>query len=170
MTKVFFIISICAALIFTSCGARENFVYGNSILVKYAKPIKSGEWIKIDDVTFYHTQADTVGQSMNPQFNNNIFHPDTLKKYADGIILPATIGWTFLPGKNKWVESIFEKGLLVSSLYSSLLETHPNSKVYKSKSNMYLMANGELLLTRSDDQKIKVSTSEGYGAYIEKKD
>ena len=153
----------------SSCGSGEKYVYGEKIFIKYAQPINSGDWIKIDGKTFYHTQADTVGQVMNPEFNNDIYHPDTLKKYEDGIILPATVGFTALQGQNIWVEIEFEKGQIASALFESIPDAFEDGDQYKGESNLYQMANGEILLTRKDGKKIKVSTSEGYGAYIEKR-
>tara|TARA_R110002049_G_scaffold14626_2_gene61460 strand:- start:838 stop:1350 length:513 start_codon:yes stop_codon:yes gene_type:complete len=169
MMKVKFLVLIVLVALINSCSEGEKYVYGEKIYIKYAQPITNGEWIKIDGKTFYHTQADTTGQMMNPEFQNDIYHPDTLKKYEDGVILPATVGFSALQGQNIWVEIEFEKGQLASALFASIPDVLEDGKQYKAESNLYQMANGEILLTRKDGKKIKVSTSEGYGAYIEKR-
>lgn len=170
--KFFIIITtiLSVASFFISCTSNEKepYVSGNTIYIKYMQPVEPGDWIKINNQKFIHTIADTVGQGSNPNFIFDVFNQDSIRNNPDIIWILSTLQYSNGGGSGLWLPEYLSGGEIAIDLVKKLLnsEVARESKI-KIGGNSYTIASGEIILS-SDQDKIKVSTSSNYPAYVGK--
>jgi hypothetical protein len=156
-------------------GETEKYVLGEKIYIKYMGVAKDGDWIKIDDVKFMHISPDTTGQGSNQEFNFNTASNDTVLNEENVFLLPVTNTFDNAGGSGIWMPTINSSGDIATELISQInLANYDESDVLLEKSkygyegNQLTIASGEIIIFRKDGEKIKVSTSDGYPAYVGK--
>jgi hypothetical protein len=153
----------------------EKYVLGEKIYIKYLGTAEHGDWIKIDGITFMHLEPDTTGQSTNPEFDFKIISEDTINKYPGVFALPVTNIFDNVGGSGNWARSQNSEAELAKELVSQInFANYDESDIlmekltYGYEGNQLTMAAGEIVMYRKDGAKIKVSSSDGYPAYIGK--
>lgn len=173
--KGLLIVGLFTLMIGCTAQDGEKYVLAEKIYIKYMGTAKHGDWIKIDGITFMHLAPDTTGQSTNPEFDYKILSEDTLQKYSGMFPLPVTNIFDNAGGAGDWVRSQTSPADLAKELISQInLANYDESDVllekltYGYEGNQLTIASGEVVMFRKDGGDIRVSTSDGYPAYIGK--
>jgi hypothetical protein len=168
-------LGLLASMIACTNEDAEKYVLGEKIYIKYMGQAQHGDWIKIDGITFMHLEPDTTGQNTNPEFDYKTLPEDTVKKYQGVFALPVTDIFDNVGGTGSWVRSQTSGAELAKELISQVnLANYDESDIllenltYGYEGNQLTVASGEVVIFRKDGNKIRVSSSEGYPAYIGK--
>ncbi|WP_286755101.1 hypothetical protein [Roseivirga sp. UBA838] len=165
MTKirlaVLLIFSISLAMSCNSGGDKVKYVLAETVEIEYYDTLKKDEWISIDGVTFKH--LDTYEALKEDSIPENEFYT------VD--ILPTTLQQIYIPGaESHEFLSTYGDAQVVFELFKHLAvkSDEQGNQIYKFAGHSLDMSRGKMTLMRHDGKKIKVSTSEGYGAAVRK--
>jgi hypothetical protein len=169
----FFSQGLILALILFSLSCKsdgQKYVSSEKIEINYWGEVQDEAWLKIDDMIIYHLVNDTTSGCTGEDYDffalNN---PDEL---ADTIFLPSKSIYLCLGPK--WTTLDQSNGVMATNLLiainngASKLNTSgfAMENTYAYEGNTYLVTQGKITIKRVDGKKIKISTSEGYGATI----
>jgi hypothetical protein len=169
------LVAIFGITLIQSCGTKdgEKYVLAQKIYIKYSSDAKSGDWIKIDGLKFMHMEADTFGQGANENFNYTFVNADTMAKYKDVIFLPTTDFYDNGAGTGVWLYTPASSAEIAKALVEEInIATRDpedvllEKKIYGFEGNQLTISTGAVTIFRRDGQKIKVSTSDNYPAYV----
>jgi hypothetical protein len=162
------------AVLFGGCNdEKEKYVKGEKIYIKYSGTAQPMDWIKIDDKKFIHLRPDTTGQASNTSYDPfAIDEAQTDRIEADGYLL-TSVFYDNVNGSGNWFQLNYSNGDQAIDLYRQLSAVDSsrlssNTLRYINEGNSLTLAGGEVVLKRSDGKAIRVSTSEGYPAFISK--
>ena len=161
------------SLFILSCGGRKRYVQSQFIEIQYWGDIEPGSWIQIDDVKFYHKTND-ISEDCTGQFYTHDLTAVNLDNESDSLYLPSTSFHQCL--MDGWKPHKINRGDMATSLVLGLREFGQSESelsvesAYKNATNLYQLAQGKVILMRSDEKEIRVSTSDGYKASVKKVD
>lgn len=128
--------------------------------IEYYDTIKVDDWIKVDDVLFDHI---TGYQKIKD---------DTLRinEVYEKNLLPTTVEEVTVPGAGeKEFAQINVKFDLAYALFTNLAQKDQDgAPMYSFEGATLELSMGKMRFRRTDGEKIKVSTSKGYGAAVRK--
>ncbi len=154
---------VLAILFFVSCNAKDKtkYVLGEKVQIEFYDTLGTSDWISIDNFKFEHI-VEYEGLMEDSLADGRIYAYD---------ILPTTIqDLNFKGAEDKIFKSTQGDAQQAHELFKhlALKSDEDGNQIYKFSGNSLDIATGKLLILRHDGAKIKVSTSEGYGAAISK--
>ena len=143
-----------------SCKERVPYVLAELVEIEYYDTIQAEDWINVDGVLFDHVtnyqliKDDTV--------NTNVVYEKNL--------LPTTIEDVTVPGAGEQeFAQVNVKFDLAYALFTNLAQKDKDgAPMYSFEGATLELSMGKMRFRRTDGEKIKVSTSKGYGAAVRK--
>jgi hypothetical protein len=147
-------------------------VTGNTITIHYHSPVAPEAWIQIDTLRLVHQLIDTTGRLNDPTYN-------PLELYLNDPEQPGGLGNGYLPPSfyyenlsKRWFRSELHNSRMayycVSVINQRTYEASgaTGEPIYAFKGNQFMLFQGKLTFSRTDNQPITVRTSKNYGATI----
>jgi len=153
-------------MIFQSCDGRKKYVSARTVEIEIWGDLEEGDWITIDDLKFVHVSNDTTDEC-DILYDHNDMAVNEKNQSEDHYFLPSTTYYTCVV-EGKMVPTKLSEGSMAFSILSAL-DTYGidgNAYLYKNGSSTLEVTFGKIRLTRTDNEKIKVSTSDNYKAAV----
>lgn len=160
-------------LILFALGCKSDglkYVSSEKIEINFWGDVTEDAWLKIDDLVIYHIPNDTTAGCNGEEFD--FFTLNNPEEDVDTLFLPTRKIYDCLG--DKWAPRDQTNGVMATNLLIAI--NNGGTKLqedgfkmenkYEYEGNMYLVSQGKLTIKRVDGKKIKVSSSEGYGASI----
>ncbi len=159
--KIIGVISILVVLIFSCSGNGYKYVNASVIEVEYYDTIKVNEWILIDGIKFEH-KVDYETIKADSTLEGSFYEKNILPATTQDIIIEA--------GESYEVIEIYDDATMVDELFKRLamMSDDEGNRKYSFLGNSLTIATGKLRFRRVDGEKIKISTSDAYGAAVRK--
>lgn len=153
----------CLFILAASCSSgseKIKYVLAKSIEIQFYDTLNVDDWISIDGLVFEHlNNYEMLKEDSIPA--EDFYKMNVLPTTLQGIVIPGAEGHQFLTSYNS-AELAYE-------LFKHLaIQGNKNGQIYKFSGNSLDMTRGKLVFSRNDGDKIKVSTSDGYGAAVKK--
>lgn len=163
MKRNLLVTALVALFCFAACsGDRYPYVNAKVVEIEYYDTIKVDEWILIDGMKFEHFDDYELSKSDSTTDDSEFMAKN---------VLPATIQDIEIPGaEEKIFQKVYDRSSIMYELFKRLAmkEDEEGNRLYSFLGNSLDVAQGKIKFKRLDDEKIKVSTSDGYGAAVRK--
>ena len=162
MVRYLFVLGV---LFVVGCSSKNNgtkYVLAEKIEIEYYDSIRVDDWISIDDRKYSHdSKYESIKQDSS-----------IMDKFYTLNLLPSTMQSVNVLGADSHeFKSAYDASNMAYELFRHLALVSEDSmtQTYKFSGHSLELSLGKLTLMRNDGEKIKVSTSEGYGAAVRKK-
>lgn len=143
-----------------SCKERVPYVLAELVEIEYYDTIRVDDWIKIDEILFDHIEEYQVIKDDSLR-TNEVYEKNLLPTTIEGVTVPGA-------GEKEFAQ-INVKFDLAYALFTNLAQKDQDGvPMYSFEGATLELSMGKMKFRRTDGEKIKVSTSKGYGAAVRK--